>query len=251
MLRSGVKGPLMWGSSSERLMTTSSSYSAPESAIRRLCGLADAAMAAAWSAIEPRWVDCKVWAVRRGCEREERSRRPNLSSHVANRRHPRATQTLHPRPVILNNIPCTPPNRKSPSKVQNNILRTRPPAQPPLQPHPPHLRRLQLPRRIHQRIHSIRAPHANRYRSQPPRIRRMTIRPQHHQPRRRVILKHSLMYNPRPRRPKLNPILLRRALQKVINLLIPLDTLRQIHIRAPLADDHVVAVYTRRHGSSG
>ena len=59
VLRSGVKGPFMCGSSFERSITTSSSYSAPSSAARRLCGPGEEAIAAACCAISPRCVDSR------------------------------------------------------------------------------------------------------------------------------------------------------------------------------------------------
>lgn len=59
VLRSGVKGPLMCGSSSERLISTTSSYWQSGSAARRFRAAGREAMAEASSAIEDLWVDCR------------------------------------------------------------------------------------------------------------------------------------------------------------------------------------------------
>ena len=56
------------------------------------------------------------------------------------------------------------------------------------------------------------------------------------------------MNNARARRPELNPILFRSALQEIVNLLVAINAAAQIDLGALLADNHVVTVDAARDG---
>src|ERR1700761_4714204 len=124
--------------------------------------------------------------------------------------------------MILKNVSSPSPDRKPPSKMQNDVLRTRPSAQLAFQPYSSYLRCFEFPWSVHERVNSIRTSNTNRNSTQSTSIWRMAIRTEHHQSRRCIVLQDSLMYNSRTRGPELNAILLRRRLEKVIHLLIAL-----------------------------
>lgn len=168
--------------------------------------------------------------------------------HVASSRHASARQTLDALTKVLNDVSRATADRELASQVQNDILGASPSTELANKLDTEDLRRLQLPRRTDHSVHSIRTANTDRNRAQTASVRGMRVRAQRHETRRRVVLQNGLVDDARARRPELNAVLLRRALQEVIHLLIAVDAVRQVEVRAALADNHVVAVDAAGHG---
>lgn len=162
--------------------------------------------------------------------------------HVASSRHASTRQTLDTFTKVLNDVSSATADRELASQVQNDVLGAGPSTELTNKLDTEDLRRLQLPSRTDHGVHSIRTTNTNRDRAQTASVRGMRVRAQRHETRRRVVLQDGLVDDARAGRPELNAVLLRRALQEVVHLLVAIDAVRQVEVRAALADDHVVAV---------
>ena len=137
---------------------------------------------------------------------------------------------------------------KNAEDFENHIFRSGPAREFTCEMHTDEAWHLEFPRLTGQHVYSISTTYTYGHHAETTGIRSMRIGTHHHTSRKCIVFEHNLMDDSGTRSPETDMVFLRNRLQKVINLLISLASLRKILRSTHIGTNQVITMYGSRYG---
>ena len=181
-------------------------------------------------------------------EGEDRRGGTDFRTHVADRRHARARDRVHPVAHVLHDRAGAALHRQNVGHLQDDVLRRGPAANLARQLHTDHVRALELPRDVGHHVDGIGTAHTDAQATETAAVRRVRVGTDHQQTRERVVLQNNLMDDAGAGLPEADAVLRTRRRQELVHLRVNVLGAGQILLAADLRLNQVIAVDGGRHG---
>ena len=179
---------------------------------------------------------------------EGRGRGPDFGAHVADGALSGAAHRVGALAKVLDDAAGSALHGEDAGHLEDDVLGAGPPAHLTGQLDADQLGELELPRHAGHDVHGVGTTHTDGDHAEATRIHGVAVRADHHAAGEGVILKHHLVDDAGPRLPEADAVLVGHGLEEIVDLVVPVDGLLEVRVRADLGLDQVVAMHRGGHG---
>ena len=182
---------------------------------------------------------------------KRRGGRADLCPHVANGALSGAAHGVGAFAEVLDDATRSALHREDAGHLEDDVLGAGPTAHLAGQLDADQFGEFQLPGHAGHDVHGVGTAHTDGDHSQTTRIHGMAIRSDHHAAWEGVVLEHHLVDDAGAGLPEPDAILVGDGLEEIVDLVVAVDGLLEVRVRADLGLDQVVAMHRGRHGRLG